>query len=133
MLSGEIKSVYVRNLPPAVSVSEIEEEFKNFGKLKYPEGVVIRSRKVNVLGFFCLFLFVPLPFVITVHLPKFIKLNVLIMCRMLAYAMHLSNSKILAVFRMQSRCKFIFFHLFHLLFFFLFKKKKTHCNLSVHV
>ncbi|KAH7521997.1 hypothetical protein FEM48_Zijuj07G0091100 [Ziziphus jujuba var. spinosa] len=42
---GEIKSVYVRNLPPAVSVSEIEEEFKNFGKLKYPEGVVIRSRK----------------------------------------------------------------------------------------
>ncbi|KAF3457829.1 hypothetical protein FNV43_RR02489 [Rhamnella rubrinervis] len=42
---GEIKSVYVRNLPPTVSVSEIEEEFKKFGKLKYPEGVVIRSRK----------------------------------------------------------------------------------------
>ncbi|XP_024027127.1 putative G3BP-like protein, partial [Morus notabilis] len=42
---GEIKSVYVRNLPPNVSPSEIEEEFKNFGKLKQPEGVVIRSRK----------------------------------------------------------------------------------------
>lgn len=52
MLLGEIKSVYVRNLLPTVSVSEIEEEFKNFGKLKYPEGVVIRSRKVSLLGFY---------------------------------------------------------------------------------
>lgn len=43
--SGEIKSVYVRNLPPTISASEIEEEFKNFGKLK-PDGVVIRSRQV---------------------------------------------------------------------------------------
>ncbi|PQQ08970.1 putative G3BP-like protein [Prunus yedoensis var. nudiflora] len=42
---GEIKSVYVRNLPPTVSPSEVEEEFVNFGKLKQPEGVVIRSRK----------------------------------------------------------------------------------------
>ncbi|PON94852.1 Splicing factor-like protein [Trema orientale] len=41
----EIKSVYVRNLPPTVSPFEIEEEFKNFGKLRQPEGVVIRSRK----------------------------------------------------------------------------------------
>ncbi|KAG2721959.1 hypothetical protein I3760_02G106600 [Carya illinoinensis] len=40
----EIKSVYVRNLPPSVSASEVEEEFKNFGKLS-DEGVVIRSRK----------------------------------------------------------------------------------------
>lgn len=40
----EIKSVYVRNLPPTVSASEIEEEFKNFGRLS-DEGVVIRSRK----------------------------------------------------------------------------------------
>ncbi|KAB1219346.1 putative G3BP-like protein [Morella rubra] len=40
----EIRSVYVRNLPPTVSASEIEEEFKNFGKLS-DEGVVIRSRK----------------------------------------------------------------------------------------
>ncbi|TQE08405.1 hypothetical protein C1H46_006033 [Malus baccata] len=42
---GEIKSVYVRNLPTTVSPSEVEEEFVNFGKLKQPEGVVIRSRK----------------------------------------------------------------------------------------
>lgn len=56
MLSGEIKSVYVRNLPPTVSVCEIEEEFKNFGTLKYPEGVVIRSRKVNILFLFSFFL-----------------------------------------------------------------------------
>ncbi|XP_057957277.1 nuclear transport factor 2-like isoform X2 [Malania oleifera] len=41
---GEIKSVYVRNLPSSVSASEIEEEFKKFGKLK-PDGVVIRNRK----------------------------------------------------------------------------------------
>lgn len=41
---GEIKSVYVRNLLPSASASEIEEEFKNFGKIK-PDGVVIRSRK----------------------------------------------------------------------------------------
>ncbi|XP_054805942.1 nuclear transport factor 2-like isoform X1 [Prosopis cineraria] len=41
---GEIKSVYVRNLSPAVSASEIEEEFKKFGPIR-PDGVVIRSRK----------------------------------------------------------------------------------------
>ncbi|XP_062076193.1 nuclear transport factor 2-like [Humulus lupulus] len=42
---GEIKSVYVRNLPATVSPFKIEEEFKKFGKLKQPEGVVIRSCK----------------------------------------------------------------------------------------
>lgn len=47
MISDEIKSVYVRNLTPTVSPSEIEEEFKNFGRIR-PDGVVIRSRKVNV-------------------------------------------------------------------------------------
>lgn len=41
---GEVKSVYVRNLPPAVSASEIEEEFKKFGRLK-PDAVAIRNRK----------------------------------------------------------------------------------------
>ncbi|XP_022979333.1 putative G3BP-like protein [Cucurbita maxima] len=41
---GEIKSVYVRNLPSTVSASEVEEEFKHFGKLS-SDGVVIRSRK----------------------------------------------------------------------------------------
>ncbi|MED6189450.1 hypothetical protein PIB30_096106 [Stylosanthes scabra] len=40
----EIKSVYVRNLSPAVSASDIEQEFKNFGRIR-PNGVVIRSRK----------------------------------------------------------------------------------------
>ncbi|KAL2325954.1 hypothetical protein Fmac_025012 [Flemingia macrophylla] len=42
----EIKSVYVRNLLPTVSPSEIEEEFKNFGRIR-PDGVVIRSRKAG--------------------------------------------------------------------------------------
>ncbi|KAJ8763935.1 hypothetical protein K2173_003717 [Erythroxylum novogranatense] len=41
---GEIKSVYVRNLLPTVSETEIEEEFKNFGRIA-PDGVVIRGRK----------------------------------------------------------------------------------------
>ncbi|CAL0303172.1 unnamed protein product [Lupinus luteus] len=40
----EIKSIYVRNLPPNVSPSEIEEEFQNFGRIR-PDSVVIRSRK----------------------------------------------------------------------------------------
>jgi hypothetical protein len=40
----EIKSVYVRNLSPTVSPSEVEEEFKSFGRIR-PDGVVIRSRK----------------------------------------------------------------------------------------
>ncbi|GMJ02009.1 hypothetical protein like AT5G43960 [Hibiscus trionum] len=41
---GEIKSVYVRNLPTTVSESEIMEEFKKFGEIS-PDGVVILSRK----------------------------------------------------------------------------------------
>ncbi|KAF8091300.1 hypothetical protein N665_0448s0016 [Sinapis alba] len=44
----EIKSVYVRNLPSDISASEIEEEFKNFGKIK-PDGVFLRTRK-DVVG-----------------------------------------------------------------------------------
>ncbi|WJX17275.1 hypothetical protein P8452_07208 [Trifolium repens] len=40
----EIKSIYVRNLSPTVSPSEVEEEFKSFGRIR-PDGVVIRSRK----------------------------------------------------------------------------------------
>ncbi|RDX93304.1 nxt3 [Mucuna pruriens] len=46
----EIRSVYVRNLSPTVSASEIEEEFKNFGRIR-PDGVVIRSRKVGLYIF----------------------------------------------------------------------------------
>ncbi|XP_057471606.1 nuclear transport factor 2-like isoform X2 [Actinidia eriantha] len=41
---GEIKSVYVRNLPSTVSAAEVEEEFKKFGRLK-PDAVAIRNRK----------------------------------------------------------------------------------------
>ncbi|OVA03338.1 RNA recognition motif domain [Macleaya cordata] len=40
---GEGRSVYVRNLPSTISASEIELEFKNFGRIK-PEGVAIRNR-----------------------------------------------------------------------------------------
>ncbi|XP_042517308.1 nuclear transport factor 2-like isoform X2 [Macadamia integrifolia] len=41
---GEVRSVYVRNLPTTISSFEIEQEFKNFGRIK-PEGVAIRHRK----------------------------------------------------------------------------------------
>ncbi|XP_043704223.1 nuclear transport factor 2-like isoform X2 [Telopea speciosissima] len=41
---GEVRSVYVRNLPTTISSFEIEQEFKNFGKI-IPEGVAIRHRK----------------------------------------------------------------------------------------
>ncbi|KAK3019099.1 hypothetical protein RJ639_004968 [Escallonia herrerae] len=40
----EIKSVYVKNVPSTASASEIEVEFKKFGKLR-PDGVAIRTRK----------------------------------------------------------------------------------------
>lgn len=51
--SGEPKSVYVRNLPSDVTAEEVEQEFKNFGRIK-PDGVFIRNRKVNLLVFsFC--------------------------------------------------------------------------------
>lgn len=40
----------MRNLPPTVSDSEIEEEFQQFGNIR-PDGVVIRGRKV-LLSFF---------------------------------------------------------------------------------
>ncbi|XWS76192.1 hypothetical protein CRYUN_Cryun01aG0154700 [Craigia yunnanensis] len=45
---GEYKSVYVRNLPSTISATEIEQEFKNFGRIK-PDGVFIRNRK-DVVG-----------------------------------------------------------------------------------
>nr|XP_029123574.1 putative G3BP-like protein isoform X2 [Elaeis guineensis] len=41
---GEEKSVYVGNLPSSVSAFDLENEFKNFGRLK-PDGVAVRSRK----------------------------------------------------------------------------------------
>ncbi|GAA0165808.1 RNA metabolism protein [Lithospermum erythrorhizon] len=40
----EFKSVYVRNVPSTMAASEIEEEFRKFGKLS-PAGVAIRTRK----------------------------------------------------------------------------------------
>ncbi|KAJ4968516.1 hypothetical protein NE237_015217 [Protea cynaroides] len=40
----EVRSVYVRNLPTTISSFEIEQEFKNFGRIK-PDGVAIRHRK----------------------------------------------------------------------------------------
>ncbi|KAK8631056.1 hypothetical protein V6N13_079821 [Hibiscus sabdariffa] len=46
--TGEYKSVYVRNLPSTVTATEIEQEFKNFGRIK-PDGVFIRNRK-DVVG-----------------------------------------------------------------------------------
>ncbi|GMP90563.1 hypothetical protein CsSME_00041630 [Camellia sinensis var. sinensis] len=41
---GELKSVYVRNLPSSISAADIEQEFKTFGRIM-PDGVFIRNRK----------------------------------------------------------------------------------------
>lgn len=46
MPAVKIKSVYVKNVPSTASASEIEEEFKKFGRLK-PDGVAIRTRQVS--------------------------------------------------------------------------------------
>ncbi|KAL5135176.1 putative G3BP-like protein [Glycine soja] len=40
----EVTSVYVRNLPANVTEAEIDQEFKNFGRIK-PDGIFIRVRK----------------------------------------------------------------------------------------
>lgn len=39
----------MRNLPSTVSASDIEREFKNFGRIK-SEGVVVRNRKVSFIA-----------------------------------------------------------------------------------
>ena len=44
----EVTSVYVRNLPANVTEAEIDQEFKNFGRIK-PDGIFIRVRKVAPL------------------------------------------------------------------------------------
>ncbi|XP_043721859.1 nuclear transport factor 2-like isoform X2 [Telopea speciosissima] len=41
---GEVRSVYVRNLPTTIAASDIDQEFKNFGRIR-PDGVAIRHRK----------------------------------------------------------------------------------------
>ncbi|CAL9201537.1 unnamed protein product [Musa hybrid cultivar] len=41
---GEARSVYVGNLPSSISASDLEQVFKNFGRLR-SDGVSIRSRK----------------------------------------------------------------------------------------
>lgn len=92
--------MYVRNLPTTVSAAEIEEEFKNFGKI-VPDGVVIRSRKVH---YWHLFLTVLTCFLKYILLTIFIKKK---MCRMLVYVMHLLNLKIWLVFILQSRSDYM--------------------------
>ncbi|KAK7245319.1 hypothetical protein RIF29_40158 [Crotalaria pallida] len=44
---GEVTSVYVRNLPADVTEAEVDEEFKNFGRIK-PNGIFIRVK--NEIG-----------------------------------------------------------------------------------
>lgn len=102
MLVDEIKSVYVRNLSPTVSPSEVEEEFKNFGRIR-PDGVVIRSRKVYAFSYSNSNIIL-----ILVHLcPIMIyDLSFLLIPRTLVFVMHLLNSKICQEFIMQSRFGF---------------------------
>lgn len=49
ILLGEVKSVYVRNVPSNATASEIEEEFKKFGKIRQ-DGVAIRTERLVLLA-----------------------------------------------------------------------------------
>ncbi|GAA0143210.1 RNA metabolism protein [Lithospermum erythrorhizon] len=42
--SGEMKSVYVKNLPPTATTLDLLQEFKNFGKIK-KDGIFLRHKK----------------------------------------------------------------------------------------
>ena len=46
ILLAEVLSVYVKNVPSTALASQIEEDFKKFGKIR-PDGVAIRTRKVG--------------------------------------------------------------------------------------
>jgi len=48
ILPEEVTSVYVRNLPADITEAEIDQEFKNFGRIK-PDGIFIRVRQVAPL------------------------------------------------------------------------------------
>lgn len=50
---GDSKSVYVGNLSASISTFDIEQEFRNFGRIM-PNGITIRSRKET--GFFYAFI-----------------------------------------------------------------------------
>lgn len=42
----EVTSVYVRNLPADITEAEIDQEFKNFGRIK-PDGIFVRVKQVT--------------------------------------------------------------------------------------
>jgi len=98
-LPDEPKSVYVRNLPPTITEEEIEQEFKDFGKI-IPDGVFIRLRKV---GFSFLI-------VTSLYVTLWAAKIAIDLYRKLEFAMPLLSSKTLLVFKMHSR--FVFLSLF---------------------
>lgn len=85
----------MRNLPPSVSTDDIEQEFKNFGRIK-PGGVFIRNRMVN-------FHLCSLKCVLLHFICMLILTNKLLLYRRVEFAMHLLSLKIFLVFKMQSR------------------------------
>lgn len=94
MLSGELKSVYVRNLPSDVSVLDVEQLFNMFGKLK-PDGVVIRSREVPL----CTIMFLLLSIILKTEYSH-VLIYILYIYRMLVFVMHLLNLKTLRGLKM---------------------------------
>lgn len=96
MFSGEVKSVYVRNLPLTVSALEIEEEFMKFGRLK-PDAVAIRNRKVHSFCFPYACTLAPLTWSTLICGLRSL------MCRILVFAMRSLNLKIFLAFIMRSR------------------------------
>ena len=54
LVLGDARSVYVGNLSSSITAYDLEQEFKNFGRIR-PAGVTVRSRKVTVVTALWLF------------------------------------------------------------------------------
>ena len=106
IVPDELTSVYFGNLPANATEAEIDQEFKNFGRIK-PDGIFIRVRKVAPL--FGLHWMLIYPSMKKKKKKTKVEIDV---CRKLESAMHLLNLKTLLVFKMHFRFVVILFILF---------------------
>ncbi|KAL0435548.1 UNVERIFIED_CONTAM: hypothetical protein Sradi_0262700 [Sesamum radiatum] len=89
---GDLKSVYVRNLPSTVTSLDVLQEFKSFGNIN-SDGVFLRNRMVELLS----------NYLNEYHLCICGTSNLLEVDRILVYALRLLSLKMFSLLRMQSR------------------------------
>ncbi|KAL0459357.1 UNVERIFIED_CONTAM: hypothetical protein Slati_0562900 [Sesamum latifolium] len=89
---GDLKSVYVRNLPSTVTSLDVLQEFKSFGNIN-SDGVFLRNRMVELLS----------NYLYEYHLCICGISNLLEVDRILVFALHLLSLKMFSLLRMQSR------------------------------